>query len=365
MNHPYFLSSEQWVLLAQRVSRLQDLISVDIADQHQRAVLQREYGVLSQSLDLYKRLLDIEKEQATCKDYLISSENEMKHLLEEELVTLKEQHNELYLQLEGFVYPPSEESQRSVFCEIRAGTGGLEASLFAGQMARMYILYAQKKRWDAAIVSMAETDVGGCREIVLHVEGKGVYEELSHEAGVHRVQRVPETENSGRVHTSTITVAVLPEAEDVEVSINTADIRIDTYRASGAGGQHVNKTDSAVRITHMPSGIVVTCQDERSQHKNRNRAMKMLQAKLFALEKEKQKEQISQLRKEMSLSGERADKVRTYNFPQNRVTDHQVGLTINRLDYVMLGNLDEITEALVKQAQASRQVNNFFTQFFT
>jgi peptide chain release factor 1 len=244
---------------------------------------------------------------------------------------------------------------RSVYLEIRAGAGGQEAALFAGDLQRMYTNYALKKGWRVEVDSLSTTDLGGMREVVLHIEGRGVFGHLRFESGVHRVQRVPQTETQGRVHTSTATVAVLPEAEEVDVTINPADLRIDTFRAGGAGGQHVNKTDSAIRITHVPTGTVVSCQEDRSQHKNRAKAMKMLQSRLLAVQMEKQQLEMSQQRKEQVGTGDRAEKVRTYNFPQNRVTDHQVDVTLKKLDMVMEGALDEIVDALRKKARESRR----------
>lgn len=241
------------------------------------------------------------------------------------------------------------------FLEIRAGTGGQEAALFAGDLLRMYTLYAAKKGWKTAIVNESSTDLGGYREVVIEIKGKRVYGHLKHESGVHRVQRVPATETQGRVHTSTATVAVLPEVEDVEVNINPNDLRIDVYRASGAGGQHVNTTDSAVRITHIPTGVVVACQDERSQHKNKAKALKVLQSRIFASIQEKQEAEQSQKRKEMVGSATRSEKVRTYNYPQNRITDHQVDVTLKNLDVVMEGDLEPIIEALMQRDDAERR----------
>jgi peptide chain release factor 1 len=242
--------------------------------------------------------------------------------------------------------PSDEHDERSVFIEIRAGAGGQEAALFAADLLRMYTNYAMKKGWRATVVDESFTDLGGIRDVTLHVQGEGAYGHLKFEAGVHRVQRVPKTETAGRVHTSTATVAVLPEAEEVDVNINPADLRIDVFRASGAGGQHVNTTDSAVRITHIPSGVVVSCQDERSQHKNKAKALKMLQSRLLAFEKERHEAEVGKQRKEMVGRGMRAEKARTYNFPQNRVTDHNADITLKKLDYVMEGDLDEIIDAL-------------------
>jgi peptide chain release factor 1 len=251
-----------------------------------------------------------------------------------------------------------------VFLEIRSGTGGQEAALFAADLLRMYTAYALAHGWKTSLVSASPTDLGGYREIVLEIKGKGLYGRLKYESGVHRVQRVPETETGGRVHTSTATVAVLPEAKEVDVQINQSDLRIDTYRASGAGGQHVNTTDSAIRITHIPTGVVVACQDERSQHKNRTQAMKILQSRILSAEQEKQDQEESRMRKEQVGGAKRSEKVRTYNFPQNRVTDHQVSVTLKKLDQVMQGQLDEIIEALQdKEREERRKKSSIFSRY--
>ncbi len=262
------------------------------------------------------------------------------------------------------MFPPDEHDNRSVFLEIRAGAGGKEAALFVADLLKMYTNYAQRKHWRAVVDSSSDTDLGGFKEVVLHIDGKDVYGHLKRESGVHRVQRVPETEGSGRVHTSTVTVAVLPEAKEVDVQINPSDLRIDVYRSSGAGGQHVNTTDSAVRITHIPTGVVVACQDERSQHKNKAKAMKTLQSRILAAHIEKEEAKMSKDRKEQVGSGMRAEKVRTYNYPQNRVSDHQVDVTLKKLDQVMLGDLDEIIQALRDQERQSRRsiVDSILTQ---
>lgn len=258
-------------------------------------------------------------------------------------------------ELEDLMIPKDPLDDRSVFLEIRAGAGGQEAALFAADLVKMYSSYALKKGWKVSVVDESLTDLGGIRDVVLHIEGKDVYSHLKFESGVHRVQRVPKTETAGRVHTSTATVAVLPEAHEVDVTINPSDLRIDVFRASGAGGQHVNTTDSAVRITHIPSGVVVSCQDERSQHKNKAKALKMLQSRLLAHEAERHAAEVGQQRKEQVGRAMRAEKVRTYNFPQNRVTDHQVDLTLKNLDYVMQGEMDEIVDALRLQEKEERK----------
>jgi peptide chain release factor 1 len=282
---------------------------------------------------------------------------EMAQLYEQEIVDLEKKHAVLVQELEECMTPPEKLDDRSVFLEVRAGTGGQEAALFAADLVKMYSNYALQKGWRASLVDQSLTDLGGIRDAILHIEGKNVYGHLKFEAGVHRVQRVPRTETAGRVHTSTATVVVLPEAQEIDITINPADLRIDVFRASGAGGQHVNTTDSAVRITHIPSGVVVSCQDERSQHKNKAKAMKMLQSRLLAHEVERQAAEVGQKRKEMVGRAMRSEKVRTYNFPQNRMTDHQVDLTLKNLDYIIEGNLDEIVDALRVQEKEERKSN--------
>lgn len=342
-------------LRARHEQVLQQLMSSSI-DVSERNKLQKEVSRLGKLLSAYDELTALQKEQQELEAQLSeSSDQEMQELFADELSSIKERVVEAEQGLDFLLYPPSEGDDRSVFLEIRAGAGGQEASLFVADLVRMYMMYAQKKGWQASMTSASDTDAGGYREVILSIEGKGVYGALKHESGVHRVQRVPATETQGRVHTSTVTVVVLPEAEEIDIQINPADLRIDTYRASGAGGQHVNKTDSAVRVTHIPTGVVVACQDERSQHKNRAKALKVLQARLFAAQEEKKEVEESKKRKEQVGSGERAEKVRTYNYPQNRVTDHQVDITLKKLDMVMEGELDEIIDALMQKDREERR----------
>jgi peptide chain release factor 1 len=304
----------------------------------------------------YQALQDLEKEQqAVIQQSKANTDLEMAELFAQEIEMIEGRIEQQKRTLDDLLYPPSPLDDRSVFLEIRAGTGGQEAALFASDLHTMYTNYALKKGWRVSTESSSTTDLGGFREIVLHIKGKRVFGHLKHESGVHRVQRVPSTETAGRIHTSTATVAVLPEAEEVDVSINPADLRIDVYRSSGAGGQHVNTTDSAVRITHIPTGVAVACQEERSQHKNKAKAMKLLQSRILAAQVERQQEDLSKQRKELVGSGMRAEKVRTYNFPQNRVTDHQVEMTLNRLDIVIEGDLDEIIQALMNKEHEDRR----------
>jgi len=317
-------------------------------DNTKRIVLQKELARLLRIIDAHKDLARLDKTISDTKEQLKHSleDSEMTELFKVELHDLGLKRIEKERALEDLMIPSDEHDERSVFIEIRAGAGGQEAALFAADLLRMYTNYAIKKGWRTAVIDESFTDLGGIRDVTLHVQGEGVYGHLKFEAGVHRVQRVPKTETAGRVHTSTATVAVLPEAEEVDVSINPADLRIDVFRASGAGGQHVNTTDSAVRITHIPTGVVVSCQDERSQHKNKAKALKVLQSRLLAFEKERHAAEIGKQRKEMVGRGMRAEKVRTYNFPQNRVTDHNADITLKKLDYVIEGDLDEIIETL-------------------
>lgn len=336
-----------WDAIKNRYQAIEQQLIDPALEQSKRHTLQKEHAHLSTLLAKHRRIEELEQQLAQTKQQAASnSDKEMAELYEYELADLKDKLEREQRELEFMVVPPSEHETRSVYLEIRAGTGGQEAALFAGDLLRMYSNYALKKGWKATVESASPTDLGGYREVVLHIDGKGAYGHLKYESGVHRVQRVPATETAGRVHTSTATIAVLPEAEEVDVTINPADLRIDVYRSSGAGGQHVNTTDSAVRITHIPTGVVVSCQDERSQHKNKAKAMKILQSRLLAAKVEAYEAEMSRKRKEQVGAAMRSEKVRTYNFPQNRVTDHQADVTLKKLDYVMEGDLDEIIQAL-------------------
>lgn len=337
-------------VLSQLQTRYNDLTNelAAVTDNAQRVVLQKELARLLRIIDAHKDLNRLDTVIAEAKNQLKHSleDAEMAELFKVELHDLELEKLEKERALEDLMIPSDEHDERSVFIEIRAGAGGQEAALFAADLLRMYTNYAIKKGWRTAVVDESFTDLGGIRDVTLHVEGEGAYGHLKFEAGVHRVQRVPKTETAGRVHTSTATVAVLPEAQEVDVSVNPADLRIDVFRASGAGGQHVNTTDSAVRITHIPTGVVVSCQDERSQHKNKSKALKVLQSRLLAFEKERHAAEVGKQRKDQVGRGMRAEKVRTYNFPQNRVTDHNADITLKKLDYVIEGDLGEIVEAL-------------------
>ncbi len=334
----------------------EQLVSPDLNSQ-KRAELQKEAARLSGLLTQHNEIESVQKElDETRAQMQESSDPEMKELFGLEVEELSKKLEDAQTALEEFLYPPDEQDDRPCFIEIRAGAGGQEAALFASDLLRMYTNYALKQGWRTNIMSASETDLKGFKEVILHVASKKAYGHFKHESGTHRVQRVPATETQGRVHTSTATVAVLPEAKETEiVDINPADLRIDVFRASGAGGQHVNTTDSAVRITHIPTGTVVSCQDERSQHKNKAKAMKVLKSRIVASEKEKREAELSKDRKKQVGTGMRAEKVRTYNYPQNRVTDHQVNVTLKKLDMVMQGELDEIIEALRAKDRQDRK----------
>ncbi len=281
-------------------------------------------------------------------------DDEMRALAKTEGAQLAEQLPDLERRVKVLLLPKDDADERNAILEVRAGTGGEEAGLFAADLFRMYQRYAERRGWTFEEMQVSETGIGGYKEAIASVSGRGVFARLKFESGVHRVQRVPSTESSGRIHTSAATVAVLPEAEEVDIAIETKDLRIDTYRAQGAGGQHVNTTDSAVRISHLPSGIVVTCQDEKSQHKNKAKAMKILRARLYEHEQERQNAAMAANRKSQVGSGDRSQRIRTYNFPQGRVTDHRIGLTLHKLEDVIAGDLDEVVDALTAEDQAAR-----------
>jgi peptide chain release factor 1 len=324
-------------------------------DQQRFRNLSREYAELEAVVACYGSYRQIENEIASAEEML--SDPEMASLAREEIAITTRRRDALEPELERLLVPPDPNDQRNVFLEIRAGTGGAEAALFAADLARMYLRFAEMRGWRTEKISDSAGELGGYKEVVLRITGDGVYSCLKFEPGAHRVQRVPETESQGRIHTSACTVAVLPEADAIDnVDIDASDLRVDTYRASGAGGQHVNKTDSAVRITHLPTGIVVECQDERSQHKNKARAISLLQAKLLS---RAQSAQISERAKSRRLqvgSGDRSERIRTYNFPQNRVTDHRINLTLYKLGEVMMGQLDQVIDPLIREYQVEQLV---------
>jgi peptide chain release factor 1 len=345
-----------WDTIKVRHDELTQALMNPVIDNTKRSSYQKELSHLTALLDKHSQVELLLGEMKDIQAQALANKDpEMAELYAQELVDLQERHKTALSDLEELMFPPNEIDDRNVYLEIRAGAGGQEAALFAGDLLKMYTNYALKRHWKVSVESSSSTDLGGLREVVLYIKGRGVYGQLKFESGVHRVQRVPQTETQGRIHTSTATVAVLPEAEEVDVVINPADLRIDVYRSSGAGGQHVNTTDSAVRVTHVPTGVAVACQEERSQHKNKEKAMKMLKARILAAQVEKQQAELSQQRKEMVGTGMRAEKVRTYNFPQNRITDHQVELTLQKLDMVMQGDLDDIIQALRKKEYEERR----------
>lgn len=313
----------------------------------------KEYAELGKVVDLYRKLKKLDAEMKENRQLLEGDEDEeMKEMIKEDLRRLSEEKEKTEKDLRLALLPKDPNDEKNILLEIRAGTGGDEAGLFASDLFRMYGKYAEKNRWRVEIMSQSYTGVGGLKEVIALIEGKGVYSRLKYESGVHRVQRVPVTESQGRIHTSTVTVAILPEAEEVDVEIDPNDLRIDIFRSSGPGGQSVNTTDSAVRITHLPTNMVVTCQDEKSQHKNKAKALKILRARLLDQAKQEKEKEISEKRKNQVGTGERSERIRTYNFPQGRVTDHRIGLTLYRLNEVLDGELDEIIDALITYYQA-------------
>ncbi len=326
-----------------------------IGNQQQFRTLSQEYAQLDPIVACFRRYRQTQQDMAAAQAMLQDSDAELRALAADEQVAAQQRSLQLEQELNKLLLPKDPNDSKNVFLEIRAGTGGDEAAIFAGDLFRMYSRYAERRGWKVEVVSESSGEHGGYKEIVARLAGNGVYSAFKFEAGGHRVQRVPETESQGRIHTSACTVAILPEVEEVDaVSINPADLRVDTYRASGAGGQHVNKTDSAIRITHLPTGIVVECQDERSQHKNRSRAMSLLQSKLLMMEQERQQSEIAASRRLQVGSGDRSERIRTYNFPQGRVTDHRINLTLYKLDLVMQGDLDGLISALTSEYQADQ-----------
>ena len=323
------------------------------------------YDDPAQAAKLLKERGDMEpivlaaREYLNAQNMLVEAEEmlndpEMKELAQEELKQAKEDIERLEQELKILMLPKDPNDDKNIMVEIRGGAGGEESALFAHSLYRMYSMYAEKRGWKVEQLSINETELGGCKEVVFQISGDHVYSRMKFESGVHRVQRVPETESQGRVHTSTVTVAVLPEAEEVDFEINPSDLKIDTFRASGAGGQHINKTESAIRITHLPTGMVVECQDERSQHKNRDKAMRVLRTRLYEAEFKRQNEAIAADRKSQVGTGDRAERIRTYNFPENRVSDHRIKLTLYKLGQFMDGDLDDIIDALMSADAAEK-----------
>ncbi|WP_114814072.1 peptide chain release factor 1 [Paraburkholderia kururiensis] len=341
--------------LTTRLAELNDLLSrEDITsniDQYRK--LTREHAELGPVVEHYALWRQAQNDATTAQELLADAS--MREFAEEEVRASRERMAQLEGELQKMLLPKDPNDERNIFLEIRAGTGGDESALFAGDLLRMYLRYAERNRWQVEMISASESDLGGYKEVIVRIAGEKAYSKLKFESGGHRVQRVPATETQGRIHTSACTVAVMPEADEIgEVEINPADLRIDTFRASGAGGQHINKTDSAVRVTHIPTGIVVECQDDRSQHKNKDRALKVLAARIKDKQYQEQHAKEAATRKSLVGSGDRSERIRTYNFPQGRLTDHRINLTLYRLDAIMDGELDELIAALVTEHQAEQ-----------
>ncbi|MCR5674146.1 MAG: peptide chain release factor 1 [Lachnospiraceae bacterium] len=326
-----------------------------LQDPERYAALMKEQSALTPLADTYAVYQACKKDIADSEE-MLSGENdeEMREMLKEELAKAKEQLPELEQKLKILLLPKDEKDERDVIVEIRAGTGGDEAALFAAELYRMYARYAERRRWKVDIIDAEESGIGGMKNVSFSIRGQGAYSRLKYESGVHRVQRVPVTESGGRIHTSAASVAIMPEVDDVEVHLDPNDCDIDTYRSSGAGGQHINKTSSAIRITHRPTGLVVTCQNQRSQLQNKEEAFRVLRARLYEMEQEKQTSEEAALRKSQVGSGDRSEKIRTYNFPQGRITDHRIKLTLYRIEQVLDGDLDEIIDALTTADQAAK-----------
>ena len=326
-----------------------------INDQNRFRSLSKEYAQIEPVVQTFSAYLSASEDLDTAQEMLAEDDAELRALAQDEIETAKATLNELEQRLNVLLLPQDPNDGRNVFLEVRAGTGGDEAAIFAGDLFRMYSRYAETRRWQVEIVNENAGEHGGYKEIIARIAGADVYSRLKFESGAHRVQRVPETESQGRVHTSACTVAIMPEVDEVDaIEINPADLRVDTFRASGAGGQHVNKTDSAIRITHLPTGTVVECQDERSQHKNRARAMSLLSARLLTEQQTKQQSEQAEARRNLVGSGDRSERIRTYNFPQGRVTDHRINLTLYKLDTMMQGEIDQVVEPLINEHQADQ-----------
>ncbi len=341
--------------LSVRLNELDQTLSSETitADLDKFRKLSREHAEIIPVVDLYRAYQQVERDMQTARE--MASDLEMREFAETEMQTGKEKLAEIETELQKQLLPKDPNDERNIFLEIRAGTGGDESALFSGNLFRMYSRYAERRHWQVEIISQSPSDIGGYKEIIAKIIGQGAYSRLKFESGSHRVQRVPVTETQGRVHTSTCTVAVIPEADEIsEVQLNPAELRIDTFRASGAGGQHINKTDSAVRITHLPTGIVVECQDGRSQHKNKAQAMSVLAARIHAKQMRAQQAEQAATRKSLVGTGERSERIRTYNFPQGRVTDHRINLTLYKMDQIMDGDIDEICSALMAEYQAEQ-----------
>lgn len=330
-----------------------------LSDQEKYKSLMKEQKNLISIVEKYEEYKKAKKNAEEAKQLLNDGglDKDFKEMVEQELEESRDAIDKISEELKILLLPKDPNDDRNVIVEIRGGAGGEEAALFSGVLYRMYSMYAETKGWKTEIINANETELGGYKEISFMISGEGAYSRLKYESGVHRVQRVPETEAQGRIHTSTVTVAVLPEAEDVEIDINPSDLQIDTFRASGAGGQHINKTESAIRITHLPTGVVVECQDERSQYKNKDKAMKVLKSRLLEAKMREQNDALAQERKTQVGTGDRSERIRTYNYPQGRLTDHRIGLTLYRLEDILNGNIDEVIDALITADRAAKLLN--------
>ncbi len=352
---------DKLIHVEERFEKVNELLCLPetISDQKKYAELMREMKNLTPVVEVFRQYKKAVSDGEAAKDMLSEKpDKELREMLEIEVEDCKERAAALTEELKILLLPKDPNDDRNVIIEIRAGAGGEEAALFAHSLFRMYSMYSEARGWKPEVLSLNETGLGGVKEISFMITGEGAYSRFKFESGVHRVQRVPETESGGRIHTSTVTVAVLPEAEEVDIDIDPTELQIDTYRSSGAGGQHVNKTESAIRITHLPTGTVVECQDERSQHKNRDRAMKILRSRLLEAEREKQNAEIADERRSQVGTGDRSERIRTYNFPQGRVSDHRIGLTLYKIEAIMNGDLDEIIDSLITVDTAEKLKQN-------
>ncbi len=344
--------TEKYAELAEKVSDPEIINNQPVWQKHIK-----EMGEMEPIVNKYKEYKKAKLDLADAKELLEEGDEEMRELAKMEIAELEEKLSTVEEELKVLLLPKDPNDEKNVIVEVRAGTGGDEAALFGADLLRMYTRYAERNRWKTELLDINETGIGGVKEAVMIIKGKGAYSRLKFESGAHRVQRVPETESSGRVHTSAATIAVLPEIDDVEVELDPNDVRVDVYRASGNGGQCVNTTDSAVRLTHEPTGLVVTCQDEKSQIKNKDKAFKVLKARLYDLEMQKQADEIAGERKSQVGTGDRSERIRTYNFPQGRVSDHRIGLTIYKLESFLDGDIDEVVDALITSDQAEKMKN--------
>ncbi len=355
-------SSNKWIEIESRYATVETKLGDPqvIRDQEQYQKLAKEHSSLAPMVAAYRTCVRLRDEIRKNQELLSDADVEFRELAREEIQSLKVRLEEVEGRLVELSTPKDPNDEKNILIEIRAGTGGEEAALFAADLFRMYCRYAEDQGWRVELLSHSDSGVGGFKEVVALIEGSGVYSRLKFESGVHRVQRVPATEAQGRIHTSTVTVAVLPEAEEVDVDIHPDELRIDVYRSSGPGGQHVNTTDSAVRITHLPTGLVVACQDEKSQHKNKHKALKVLRSRLLDLKIKEQQDEISRTRKSQVGTGERSERIRTYNYPQGRVTDHRIGVTLYRLPEFLEGDLDPLIQPLMAQQQSDHLITGGF-----